>query len=513
MKWMSELLLPASHGHSSKLPDSGMDRIVRGGYGLWNPNDKSLILLPEGKILFQRTENFLLNSLEAFRPQCIDCGTSARGILDAAVRLIKHAGDLPVLFSECRHDTFNLLGLHSDFEASLEMANDALRSIGSAICTLGVHLRRVDRLTPEGHRIDLLSLSDAPLHSEEGLACPACGYLAAFDSPYRFSKEATSAPEDTLCEVSTPNCSTVEKLCGYLSVTPPQIVKCMLYAAERRGLIAVILRADRQVCLEKVRAALQGAPVRPATPAELTAVTGDSNSSLGPVGLPPSVTLLADYSAVGIKNAVVGANKAGFHKTGACWGRDFKTDFAADVTLLQEGDCCPNCGAALKTGKLRPVASFYPVDPACLAEPSLTFFNDSGKTHIPAWRAEIDLTALLSAVIENAVSWPVTIAPFTTYIYWEGDEIPDALTPLVTALETSGHSVVASDRSSAFASRQAEANSLCAPQVLYLKKGRNGWLIDVTWNGRTETFSPAQFAAQIKKISSGRVSYVSDTRL
>ena len=159
MKWMSELLMPVSRGRSSRLRDPGLAKIAQGGYGLWNPNDKTLILLPEGKILFQRAEDFLLRSLEAFRPQRLDCGASARGALDAAVRLVKRAGDLPVCFAERRGDKLNLLGLHGDFEASFEMSNDALRAVGSAACALGVSLRRVDRLTPEGHRVDLLCRS------------------------------------------------------------------------------------------------------------------------------------------------------------------------------------------------------------------------------------------------------------------------------------------------------------------------------------------------------------------
>lgn len=501
MKWMSELLMPVSRGRSSKLRDSGLAKIAQGGYGLWNPNDETLILLPEGRILFQRAEDFLLRRLEAFRPQRLDCGASARGALDAAVRLSKRAGDLPVLFAERRGDKLRLLGLHGDFEASLEMANDALRTVGSAVCSLGARVRRVDRLTPAGHRVDLLCRSEAPLRGEEGLACPDCGWTAAFDSPCRFGEEASDAAPEELREVPTPNCSTVEKLCGYLKIAPSQVVKCMFYAVEGRRLAAVILRADRHVCLEKVRAAFQGASVRPAEPAELAAVMGDSAGYMGPVGLPAPVTLLADSSAVGVKNAVVGANKPGFHKTGACWGRDFKTDFVADVTLLQAGDRCPNCGAALKKSELRSVAVFRPVDPACLAEPSLTFFNGSGKTRVPAWSAEIDLTALLSAVSEYAERWPSEIAPFDVYVYWEGDETPDALAPLIDALESAGFRVVGDDRSGAFENRQAEAAAIRAPQTVCLKKGEGGWLFDVTRNGRTETLSPAQFAAQREAFS------------
>ena len=93
------------------------------------------------------------------------------------------------------------------------------------------------------------------------------------------------------------------------------------------------------------------------------------------------------------------------------------------------------------------------------------------------------------------------MAPFDTYIYWEGEKTPDALAPLIGALESAGLRVVGDDRSGAFESRQAEAAAIRAPQTVCLKKSEDGWLFDVTRDGRAETLSPAQFAAQQETFS------------
>jgi prolyl-tRNA synthetase len=499
MNWLSEMLLPVSRGRQSKVHDRGLAKIIQSGCAVWNPNDETVILLPEGRRLYTRAQDCILSALEGFNPQLSDACGASRGLLDAAVRVVKRSGDLPLFLVQRRLDRLEFLGLHTDLEASLDMANDALRTIGSTICSLGVTLRRVDRLIPEGHVVDLLCRAENPLRGEEGLCCPDCGWMCTADSPYRFSA-AEPAPQDgpAPAEIPTPGCSTVEALCSYLSVTPDKIVKIMFYTVSGLGLTAVILRGDRQVCTEKVRAALRGAELHPASPQELAAVMGDTAGYMGPVGLPASVTLLADYSAVNTRDVIVGANKKGFHLKGACWGRDFKTSLIADLTLVQEKDLCPNCGAELHKSGLRTIARFCPVDPASAADASLTFFDGSKKLHVSAWSASLDLTSLLSAVIENSPCWPGELAPFDDYVCWDGDDAPASISELSTALEQAGRRAVGDDRCGRkLVDRLAEARSSCAPEIIFLKEENGAAALDVTRGGRTETMTLEQYLSQL----------------
>ena len=495
MKWMSELLLPVSRGKPGKIRDRGLGRIVQGGYALWNPNDGTVILTPMGKELYSRAAKFLLNALSGFNPQPIDTCGSSRGALDAAVRVVRRAGDLPLLLAERTRDRLMLLGLHSDAEAAMEMCSDALRATGSAVCAFDVRLRRADRLLETGYAIDLCARTETPMRGENGFACPDCGWLGFADTPCRHDGEelAKSEPAE-LTLTPTPDCSTIEDLCAFFGISPAQTVKCMIYAVEGRGLVAVILRGDRQVSLEKVRAALGGVAVRPAERSELAVAMGDSAGYMGPVGLPAAVTLLADASVPGVQNVVVGANKAGYHYTGACWGRDFETSSVFDLALVQEGDRCPVCGSPLKVAELRRVARFHPVDPVCAAEPSLTFFNGQRKAHVPAWSAELDLTAFLSAVTESCDTLPRELAPFDTFVCWDGDEAPAALSRVIEALEGRGLSVVADDRGGKAADRKAEAAALMAPQTVRFSAGDTPALT-VTENGASHEYEIEAFTA------------------
>ncbi|MGI6074897.1 MAG: YbaK/EbsC family protein [Pyramidobacter sp.] len=502
MKWMSQILLPLSSGHSSKLRDAGTAKIIRAGCALWNPNDEKIILLPAGQKLYSRTRQYLLDALQDFAPQLTDADGSSRGLLDVAVRVVRRSGDLPLLLAQQRGDRLELLGLHSDLEASLDMANDALRTVGRAICSLNVTLRRVDRLTPQGHAVDLLCSSQFPLRGEEGLICKTCGWLCTADSPFRGGNDeaAKDKKEPTLKEVATPHCSTVDELCRFLKIPKDNVVKTMFYVVEGRGLTAVILRADRRVCAEKLRAALRGAPLHPASPQELSAVMGDAAGFMGPVGLPASVPLVADYSAVDVSDVAVGANKKGFHLTGACWGRDFKTDAVTDLSYVQEGDLCPNCGATLQKGELRSIARFFPIDPACAVEPSLTFFDGREKSHVPAWSASIDVTALLSALMEKNDRWPEELAPYDDYVWWEGDDAPASISELAAALEEAGRQCVGDDRTGIKAvDRAAQARASCAPRLLFLRTEKDLPVVDVTCHGTTETLPLRDFIGQVKR--------------
>ena len=495
MKWVSELLLPVSRGKQGKIRDRGLARLVQGGYALWNPNDQTVIQLPAGKKLYDRAAEYLLKALEGFAPQAIDVCGSSRGSLDAAVRLVRRAGDLPLLLAQRTGDRLELLGLHADAEAAMDMCADALRTLGSAMCAFDLRLRQTDRLTDNGYAIDLFCRDESPLRGDEGFACPDCGWLACADTPCRRDVPACEDAEKPLECVPTPGCSTIEDLCAFFGIGPEQTVKCMFYAAEGRGLIAVILRGDRQVSLEKLRAALRGLPVRPAEPGELAAVMGDSAGYMGPIGLPAAVTLLADRSVAGIRNAVAGANKAGFHYTGACWGRDFETKNVLDLTLVQEGECCPLCGAPLKAAELRRLARFRPVDPSCASEMSLTFFNGQSKLHVPAWSASIDLTAFISAVAEANASLPEELAPFHAWLWWDGEEPPFELAPLVEAIERSGRAVIACDRPGKADDRAAEAAALMAPQSIFCTLRDGSPCLTVTENGQMREMTLDEFIA------------------
>ncbi|WP_330849326.1 YbaK/EbsC family protein, partial [Streptococcus suis] len=67
-------------------------------------------------------------------------------------------------------------------------------------------------------------------------------------------------------------------------------------------------------------------------------IFGAGFGSLGPVGLPENIKIIADRKVQDVKNAVVGANEDGFHYTGANAGRDFQVTEYVDIREVKEGE-------------------------------------------------------------------------------------------------------------------------------------------------------------------------------
>ena len=63
--------------------------------------------------------------------------------------------------------------------------------------------------------------------------------------------------------------------------------------------------------------------------------------SLGPVGLPENVKIIADRKVQDVRNAVVGANEDGYHLTGVNPGRDFTAEYV-DIREVREGEISPD---------------------------------------------------------------------------------------------------------------------------------------------------------------------------
>ena len=144
----------------------------------------------------------------------------------------------------------------------------------------------------------------------------------------------------------------------------------------------------------------------------------------------------------------------------------------------------------MKAAELRRVARFHPVDPVCAAEPSLTFFNGQRKAHVPAWSAEIDLTAFLAAVTEANETLPGELAPFDTFVWWDGDEAPAQLSRVIEELERRGRSVVADDRGTTV---EAEAAALMAPRTVRLACDSS--TLTATENGASREYEIEAFIA------------------
>src|SRR2546428_4702259 len=183
---------------------------------------------------------------------------------------------------------------------------------------------------------------------EEGIAvCDACDYAANVERAEL--KEPTQAARGVSKEkrlVPTPGKKTVEDVTAFLKVPASQLVKTLLYLADRKP-VAVLIRGDPVPHEIKVKKALGATDL---AMAHATTVGKPSNAPVGfagPIGL-KGVPLIADLSVKGLVNVVVGGNAADTHWVDVTPGRDFTPDRYADIRSAVVGDACPRCAKPLR---------------------------------------------------------------------------------------------------------------------------------------------------------------------
>ncbi len=226
-----------------------------------------------------------------------------------------------------------------------------------------------------------------------------------------------------LTEIATPGAKTVADVAEQLKQDISRITKTLLVHAVKTDdkapvtLVALVLRGDHE--LNEIKAEkhpLVASPLTFASEEEIQAATGATPGSLGPVNL--SIPVIADRSAVHMADFICGANKDGYHLTGANWERDITGYQIADLRNIVEGDPSP-CG----TGKLVikrgiEVGHIFQLGDRYSQAMKAGVLSEEGKHQIMTMGCYgIGVSRIVAAAIEQnndefGIIWPDAIAPF-----------------------------------------------------------------------------------------------------
>ena len=203
----------------------------------------------------------------------------------------------------------------------------------------------------------------------------------------------------------------------FLDFTPDRIVKTLIYDTEK-GLVAVVVRGDREVNEVKLKNALDVQHLELASEEKVLQATGSPVGFAGPVGLAEGVTLIADRSAAELVNFVCGANRGDTHLTGVNWGRDAEAVRVEDLLLVSGGDACPRCDGTLElfrgieTGHVFKLGTKYSEAMSC------NFTDEHGDDHPMIMGCYgLGIGRTVAAAIEQnhdkeGIIWPRPLAPF-----------------------------------------------------------------------------------------------------
>ncbi|OEZ99080.1 proline--tRNA ligase [Duganella sp. HH101] len=295
--------------------------------------------------------------------------------------------------------------------------------------------------------------------------CDTSDYAANMEAAEALPLAASRpAAAQALTKTSTPNATKCEAVAELLKLDLSQTVKTIALTVETEtdGKVAkqyfmLLLRGDHELNEVKVGKVAGLAAHRFSTEAEILEVYGCVPGYLGPVGTKAPVTVVADRTVANMADFVCGANDAGFHYTGANWGRDMaEPAIVADLRNVVAGDASPDGKGVLAIERGIEVGHVFQLGTAYSESMKATFLDENGKpAPLQMGCYGIGVTRILGAAIEQnfddkGIIWPTALAPFELVLCPMGmdrsEAVKQATEQLYADAQAAGIDVILDDR-------------------------------------------------------------------
>ena len=322
-----------------------------------------------------------------------------------------------------------------------------------------------------------------PAGEDTLIRCAACGYAANAERAEFRLPPVEPQPLEEARPIATPDCETIADVAAFVGVPTSQTLKAVFYTRDDAELVFLVIRGDLEVNETKLRNLLGGGELRPATDEEIR-VAGAEPGYASPVGLRvretragPGLLVVADHSIEVGSNFVAGANRPGYHLTGANCPRDFGVTLLADVAQAQAGHLCPHCNGVLAAGSAIELGHCFKLGTRYSDMVGATYLDPEGRERpIVMGSYGIGVGRLMAAVIEthhdeHGIVWPPALAPFDVHlltlgtdetVHAQGDEIYADLTGFGKPVR-SGLEVLYDDREESAGVKFADADLIGCP--------------------------------------------------
>ena len=257
---------------------------------------------------------------------------------------------------------------------------------------------------------------------DEVVYCDACSYAANLEKAEIARPEDPDPSQDDIpsCEeVHTPHVRTIDEVCTFFRVDPKDVVKTIVFNADGVP-VAVLIRGDEEVNEIKVRNYLGCNALELAEDEMIMAATGAPRGFAGALGI--KARIIADYSLIGMRGVVMGANREDYHIKNVCLGRDICALSFADLRAVREGDICPRCRNPLTFARGIEVGHVFKLGLKYSKAMKAVYLDRGGKEQYMVMGCYgIGVTRTVAAAIEqnhddDGMIWPVPIAPFHVII-------------------------------------------------------------------------------------------------
>jgi prolyl-tRNA synthetase len=291
---------------------------------------------------------------------------------------------------------------------------------------------------------------------EDGIVyCDRCAYAANLEKAEIPKPEDMTSPAGemlSLEDVHTPDVRTIEEVCAFLKVKPKDVVKTLIFSADGVA-VAVLVRGDEEINEIKVKNHLGCDELELAGDDMILAATGSPRGFAGAVGI--RTKIVADYSLLGMRNLVMGANRADYHVKNVNLGRDFQVSAFADLRAVREGDVCPRCRGNLSFARGIEVGHVFKLGTKYSKAMKAVYLDKNGKEQYMIMGCYgIGITRTVAAAIEqnhdnDGIIWPVPLAPYQviiTPVNINEESLSRTAEELYQALSDQGVEVLLDDR-------------------------------------------------------------------
>lgn len=241
--------------------------------------------------------------------------------------------------------------------------------------------------------------------------------------------------EEEVTRVETPDVKSIDEVAAFLNVPEEQTIKTLFYIADGE-LVAALLVGNDQLNEVKLKNHLGADFFDVASEEEVANVVQAGFGSLGPVGLPENIKIIADRKVQDVRNAVVGANEDGYHLTGVNPGRDFTAEYV-DIREVREGEISPDGQGVLNFARGIEIGHIFKLGTRYSASMGAGVLDENGRA-VPIIMGcyGIGVSRLLSAVMEQHARLFVNKTPKGEYRYAWGINFPKELAPFDVHLIT-----------------------------------------------------------------------------
>ena len=250
------------------------------------------------------------------------------------------------------------------------------------------------------------------------VVCDGCNYAANIEAAKREAKKY-EFKEGELKKVETPNCTTIEDVANFLSVSKEQTIKAVIKKAifkDESKIVVFFVRGSDELEDTKAQNSVDALELIDATLDEIKDA-GVVAGYCGLVDLPKDILVVVDSELENSQGMVCGGNEDNFHFINV----DLKVIENIkyfDLIAVKEGDVCACCGGKLSYTKGIEAGHIFQLGDKYSKAMNATFLDENGKAKPFIMGCYgIGVSRLVAAVIEQnhdekGCIWTKSTTPF-----------------------------------------------------------------------------------------------------